>query len=379
MSSTEEEKFLLKDSLFNKKKVVQIASEIKAVYPEFEDKIFVKKIVTKFPELELMERVYWMRDCLKEFLPEDYQAAVKVLLESLPPPSDPTLSDGDFGSFIYSPYSYFVAEYGCEKNNLLFSLKALRQMTTRFSVEGPIRFFINKFPRETMAELSKWARDSHYHVRRLSSEGTRPSLPWAKKIGIPYEDATEILNALHSDKTRFVTRSVANHMNDISKIDADLVVKMLKVWRKLGRQEAKELDYITRHSLRTLVKEGNEGALQLLGFFAKEIKVSNFEIKKPKVKIGESVEFSFEIVSTSNKSQQLMIDYVLHFQKASGELSPKTHKISKKIISSKEKISIQKKHPLKIMTTRKLYPGVHKIELQINGKKFGSKSFELIK
>jgi 3-methyladenine DNA glycosylase AlkC len=379
MDNSDEEKFLLKDRLFTVDKVKKIATELKVVYPEFKDKLFVKQVLAEFPKLELMARVYWIRDCLREHLPEDYQSAVKVILESLPPPCDPSLSDDDFGSFIYSPYSYFVAEYGCTKKDLLFSLKALRQLTTRFSVEGPIRFFINEFPRETMAELPKWARDAHYHVRRLASEGTRPSLPWAKNIGIPYADTVEILNILHGDKTRYVTRSVANHLNDISKIDPDLVVKLLKVWHKLEKQDKKELDYMTKHALRTLVKDGNPGALVFLGYSAKDVVVTNFSIQTKKVAIGEAVEFAFDITSTSNKSQQLIIDYVLHFKKASGELAPKTQKISKKTLVAGETMSISKKHLLKVMTTRTLYPGVHKIDLQINGKKFPGGEFTLVK
>jgi len=378
MDNPDTEKFLLKDHLFNKKEVLKIAGELKAVYPEFEDVLFVKKVVAKFPELELMERVYWIQVCLREHLPEDYQAAVKVILESLPAPCDPSLSDNDFGSFIYAPYSYFVSEYGCTKNDLLFSLKALRQLTTRFSVEGPIRFFINEFPRETMAELPKWARDAHYHVRRLASEGTRPNLPWAKKIDIPYTEGVDILNILHGDKTRYVTRSVANHLNDISKVDPDLVVKLIKVWYKLEKQDKRELDYMTNHALRTLVKDGHPGALQLLGYSAKGLTVSNFVIKTKKVAIGGTVEFSFDITSTSDKTQSLMIDYNLHFKKSKGGLAPKTHKISKKLLPAGKTISISKKHPLKVMTTRTLYPGVHKIELQINGKKFLGGEFTLV-
>ena len=374
---SDNEQFSLKDFLFSNKEVTLLAAKVKYVYPEFEDRVFVKQTLTKFPELELMERVYWIRDCLKDHLPDDYKEAVRILLDSLPPPCDPTLSDDDFGNFIYSPYSYFIAEYGCDKRNLIFSLKALKQMTTRFSVEGPIRFFINEFPRETMAELGKFARDTHYHVRRLASEGTRPNLPWAKKIKISYTESVEILNILHSDKTRYVTRSVANHMNDISKIDPGLVIKMLRVWRKLGRQTAKELDYMAGHSLRTLTKSGHKGALSLLGYSTNKIEIKNFKLSTSKVTVGDTVEFSFDVVSTGSKAQSLMIDYIIHFQKASGELAPKTHKLSKKVLPAGKTLSINKKHPLKLMTTRKLYKGLHNIELQINGEKFKGGEFLL--
>ena len=185
------------------------------MYPDFSNQAFQQEVLAKFPELELLERIYWIRDILKKHLPSQYRAAVNILLNSLPPALDPTKSDDDFGDFIYAPYGYFVATYGCTKSELDFSLAALKQLTTRFSVEGPIRFFLNKFPQQTLVELIKWTQDGHYHVRRLASEGTRPALPWAQKINISYTDAIPILDNLYTDSTRFVTRSVANHVNDI--------------------------------------------------------------------------------------------------------------------------------------------------------------------
>jgi 3-methyladenine DNA glycosylase AlkC len=85
-----------------------------------------------------------------------------------------------------------------------------------------------------------------------------------------------ILDNLYTDKSRFVTRSVANHLNDIAKIDGDLVVEVLENWKKkininsgqthrsaptkenvgvnLCVHPANDLDYIISHSTRTLVK-----------------------------------------------------------------------------------------------------------------------------
>ncbi len=373
------ETFLLKDHLFNAYKVTKIAKEISAVYPQFQTSAFEKKVTTQFCKLELMERLYWVRECLREFLPEDYRLAVQILLKSLPPPNDPTLSDNDFGDFIYGPYGSFVSEYGATQEQVLFSLEALREMTTRFSVEFPIRVFINLFPEETLTAFSQWVTDSHYHVRRLVSEGSRPSLPWAKKITMDYKVPIQFLSVLHADETRFVTRSVANHMNDISKKDPDLVLETLKSWKKSGLQNNKELDFITRHSLRTLVKNGHAGALSLLGYTEASITVSKLSCKTKTVKIGSSVDFSFSITSQSKRTQPLLIDYVLSFQKANGTLAPKTFKMSKITIQPQETLALSKSHSVRLMTTRKLYPGTHVIELQINGKTFGRETFDLVK
>jgi 3-methyladenine DNA glycosylase AlkC len=380
MSEVVKEKFSLKDHLFNKKKIDKIANEIHAVYPDFDKKNFIKKVINKFPELELKQRISWIREMLKDYLPDDFRKATTLLLKSLPPANDNSRTDDDFGDFIYAPYADFVAQYGRDKVNLYFSLDALKEMTMRFSAEDAIRYFINAYPIETLEVIQKWTSDEHYHVRRLASEGTRPKLPWAQKISIPVERPISILNELFSDKTRFVTRSVANHMNDISKTKPNLVLKTLKQWRDSEKQDPKEMDYIIKHSLRTLVKEGNHDAMLFLNFSPKTKTVlTDFKIKNQKVKIGESLEFAFTIHSKQN--EKLLIDYTIYFWSKTG------HNNNKKVFKLKQ-IDIEKNQPIHItkrhrmigdMTTRKLHPGKHKLEIQINGKKLESREFELVR
>ncbi|MBZ0243392.1 MAG: hypothetical protein K8F24_09280, partial [Bacteroidales bacterium] len=185
MHVAQTKKVLLKDQLFNQVKVERLACEIEQVYPAFERSAFVHEVMAGFPARELKERISWMTACLRKYLPDGYKKVVSVMLKALPEPCDPGLSDNDFGDFIYTPYTDFVAQYGCTKAHLDFSLHALREMTTRFSAEDAIRYFINTFPEETLKALLIWSKDDHYHVRRLASEGTRPKLPWSQKIVIP--------------------------------------------------------------------------------------------------------------------------------------------------------------------------------------------------
>ena len=172
------EKVLLKDLLFNKEKVEKIASAIQYTHRPFKKDDFVREVLARFPELELKARISWIAECLKKYLPNDYKRAADILIKALPAPNNPELSDDDFGDFIYAPYAEYVAKNGCTEEHLQFSLNALYKLTQRFSVEDAIRYFINAFPKETLKELLSWTKDSHYHVRRLCSEGTRPKLPW---------------------------------------------------------------------------------------------------------------------------------------------------------------------------------------------------------
>lgn len=372
------EKFSLKDHLFNPEKVNYLAGLIKAVYPKFNDKAFKIKVLKRFPELELKERISWIRENLKAELPSNYQEALKILLDALPKPLNPENKDDDFGDFIFAPLSEFVAIYGCEEKYLEISLNALEEMTQRFSVEYAIRYFINAFPEQTIAKIIQWAGHSNYHVRRLASEGTRPRLPWAQNIKVDQKMIVEeILSQLYYDHTRFVVRSVANHLNDISKIDAEFVVKTLENWKKSKRQNESEMEYLISHALRTLVKKGNEAALNLLGYHKDpKIIVEQFNIKTPKVTIGESLEFTFEL--KAEQDENLIIDYLIHFKTKNGELSPKVFKIKKAKLKKTNSQTFNKKHPLRKMTTKKLYPGTHKLELQINGEVYAKAVFDLL-
>jgi 3-methyladenine DNA glycosylase AlkC len=372
------EKFSLKDHLFNAVKVALLADALKNVYPTFEKENFEQAVLVAFPRLELKERIVHIRACLKKYLPADYQAAVGVLLSALPPPLDKNLTDDDFGDFIYAPYSDFVAHYGCTQEHLAFSLAALKEMTQRFSAEDAIRYFINAFPKETLKTLYEWTYDDNYHVRRLCSEGTRPKLPWSQKINIQPAEALPILHQLFADKTRYVTRSVANHLNDIAKIQPDTVVETLKIWKNSGKQQETEMSFILKHSTRTLVKNGHEEALTLLGFGNSDgLTVSDLTHDEA-VKIGESLAFSFNISATEAK--QIVIDYLVYFQSKQGTLTnKKVFKLQTIDIASNKPVTLQKRHVFRAdMTTRTLYTGVHKIEIQINGTIMAAFEFDLL-
>jgi len=371
------EKFSLKDQLFNEVSVRKLSDEIYQVSSVFEKEAFYTEVVSAFPQLALKERMYHIRDMLSKYLPDAYEEALSVILQALPGPLDPLKEDDDFGNFIYAPYGEFVVYHGCNLKYLNISLQALREITRRFSVEFAIRDFINHYPEETIAMLKVCASSENYHERRLASEGSRPKLPWAKKLTIDYKNMVSILDKLYFDKTRYVTRSVANHLNDISKIDPILVIATLQRWKTTGKQNGKEMDYMISHALRSLVKQGNEEALALLGYKKDpKIALSELNLHQDEVRLGEALIFDFEI--EAKEDCKLLIDYIIHFRTKSGKASPKVHKIKKLSLKAGECIGVSKKHLFRAnMSTRKLYVGEHKVELQINGNRYSLGVFNL--
>lgn len=372
-------RFSLKDHLFNRQSVTYLSQLLASQSPEFDQKGFVRQVMKTLPNLELKQRISHIAATLERFLPSDFRVTARQITAALPPPLDPTRTDDDFGDFIFAPLGEWVTRNGQQKSRLKRSLQTLHALTQRFSMEFALREFLRAFPAETLNQLQQWTADPHYHVRRLASEATRPALPWAPRLELPPLSLLPLLDPLHADPTRFVTRSVANHLNDVSKIDADAVLQTLGRWRAERRQNPAELQWICQHALRTLVKQGHVPALQFLGFSDRPpIRLVRYELLTPVVVMNEALIFELELVA--EQAAALIIDYEIDFQKANNKRSSKVHKLKQVRLARGESIVVRKRHVLRSnATTYTLYPGQHHVGLQINGQILGRGSFELVR
>lgn len=366
------EKFSLKDSLFNEEKINYLIKLLEKNI-DFEWEKFKLNILKDFSNLELKQRITHICINLEKILPNNYPKSLKILLKSLPTELDNSKSDDDFWDFILAPFWEFIIRNWLSQEYLEISLNWIYEITKRFSMEFYIRKFINYFPEETMKFLEKCSKDKNYHVRRLATEWTRPKLPWAEKININYIQTQKILDNLYCDKTRYVTRSVANHLNDISKIDEGYVINKLYEWKKSNLQNQKELDFIIKHSLRTLLKKWNTKALELIGI--KEIKLSNinFEIKNNIINLWDKLNFNLSIIST--QSWVIYADYIVYFLLKNWKYTKKVYKIWTYDILKDKTLILSKNHLFNNFTTRKLYNWIHYIEIQINWKIYVKEEF----
>jgi hypothetical protein len=64
--------------------------------------------------------------------------------------------------------------------------------------------------------------------------------------------------------------------------------------------------------------------------------------------------------------------------RANGSTSPKVFKGWKLTLGPGEQRTLGKRHSLRPVTTRVLYPGPHRIELQVNGQTLAQADFELL-
>lgn len=160
------------------------------------------------------------------------------------------------------PIAYFVEKYGLEHFEI--SMHAMYEITKRHTSEYAIRPYLEVHLADTIDQLSRWSHDTNLHVRRLVSEGTRPRLPWAKRIqaikGDPAHNLA-LLEPLWNDPSFYVRKSVANHLNDLTKDYREVTLNWLNDrLANVGKHHA----WMIRHSLRSLTKSGDHMAAALL-------------------------------------------------------------------------------------------------------------------
>jgi 3-methyladenine DNA glycosylase AlkC len=363
----------LKSETFNIQSITKLADSILCVYPKFKHKEFLEMILPTLESLELKERSNSIEDALVTYLPKPFEAGAEILLKALPC-EIVEMEITSYRGFILMPQTGYIAR--CGMNNFELSMKVLYEMTKRFTSEFHIRFFIQEHYKATMSTLKEWSEDENVRVRRLVSEGTRPRLPWASVLKDFTKDPTPIitlLQKLKNDPELYVRRSVANNLNDISKDHPDLVIKTLTLWQNA----TKEMAWLTKHALRTLLKAGNEDALELLGYKQSNKLQLKLSLASTEVIFGESLEFKIDINSNEDKIIPIMVDFIIYYQKANGTLAPKVFKLTSKKIKPNEVITLNKKHKFADFTTRKHYEGEHKIAIIINGKRYADCCFNL--
>lgn len=349
----------------------KIASMIKGVHAQFDDKAFVRDALKGYDALELLARGWHMAHTLHKHLPSNYAKAIEVLVASLgdkilSSESKPASDGNMMTSFLYLPHTCFVAKYGLD--DFEASMHAQYEITQRFTCEYSIRPFLEQHTERTLVQLRKWTRDKSEHVRRLVSEGTRPRLPWASRLRVfdnNPKPVLELLDALKDDSSLYVRRSVANHMNDIGKDNPALLVSTMKAW-SVGASP--ERTWLVRHALRSAVKRADKGALEVLGFGKRaNVTVDGISITPRRPRIGESVVIAFDVTNNTSATQHLLIDFTIHFVKANGSSSPKVFKLKELDLSGKASIRLTKKVSLAVQTTRMPYAGKHNVDVVING------------
>jgi 3-methyladenine DNA glycosylase AlkC len=355
----------------------RIGAQIAAVSPKFDNAAFLRDTLEGYEDLELMPRARHIARKLRAHLPARYPEALRILMESIGPRAPRGESEG-MAAFYYGPHTHFVSEFGLDDFEI--SMEAQYELTHRFTAEFSIRPFLEHHPEATLARFRQWATDDSAHVRRLVSEGSRPRLPWASRLRAFQTDPSpvlELLELLKDDPELYVRRSVANNLNDIGKDHPDILVEVAQRWLRDATEERR---WIVHHALRSAIKRTESGALAALGFgSAANVGVRKVSLSPERARIGQSITIRLEVVNKEPALQRVLVDLRVHFVKANGQTSAKTFKLKTLELEPKQSIALQKTISLAQHTTRKHYPGDHRVEVLLNGKARRLGAFEITK
>jgi 3-methyladenine DNA glycosylase AlkC len=352
--------------IFNLARLKSIADATKAVYPSFDKSAFLDHATKNLDNLGIMQRMRQVATSLHATLPGDYARNIEILTALAP-----HINHG-FASISLSEY---VALYGLEHFDQ--SMQALKFFTRFGSSEFAVRHFILADMPRALATMEEWSRDENEHVRRLASEGCRPRLPWSFQIKALVENPSPvaaILENLRSDEALYVRKSVANHLNDITKDNPQWVLDRITHWPKGNKSTA----WIIKQALRTLVKKGDVAALAHFGAHERaNVEIESFTVTPDALPLGGEVKIAATFLSKAATTQKLVVDYAVHYVKKAGGTSPKVFKWKELQLETGARATLSITRAIRDFTTRKHYPGTHRIDLLINGKTVAQTAFDL--
>jgi 3-methyladenine DNA glycosylase AlkC len=363
----------LADELVNHETAKALARALEAAAPPHR-MAGVRATGRTLAPLPLRARADALRDALLADIPGGFPELATVIRAAL-------AGDTPFDGWMMWPVSTAVAERAvADGTGHTFDdgMALLAELTPRLTSEFAIRWMLRHDLDRALLTISAWPADPDPAVRRLASEGTRAYLPWAIRVPALLAQpqvTVPILDALYRDPDPVVRRSVANHLNDLSRDHADLVVTVARRWLQApdGNTPA-----TVRHALRTLIKRGHPDALALLGFGAATVTVDGPLIDPAVVPYGGSVTFTASIRNDGAEPARLAIDYAVHHRKANGSVVPKVFKLTTKTLEPGEVLTVTKAHSLRPITTRRYYPGSHAVDVRVNGITSAPTQFELL-
>jgi 3-methyladenine DNA glycosylase AlkC len=351
---------------FDETRYRRIASDLADLHTGFDRKRFLDHTLDGLAERTLIQRLRRTSQAMRATLPQEFPKALTILRKLAP-----RFQHG-FVSLVLPDY---VGLYGHDDFDR--SMEALKFFTPFGSSEFAIREFLRRDLGRTLAVMETWSRDSDEHVRRLASEGCRPRLPWSFRLPELIADpspARPILHNLRADPSLYVRKSVANHLNDITKDHPQWVLDRIAEWGLTDSHTA----WIARRALRTLIKQGDRKALAVIGAGDKaEVAVESFSVSPARLKLGGNLGIHLRLKSAARRSQKLVIDYAIHYVKQSGDTSGKVFKWKEIELEPGEVLEVSKSQRIQDFTTRKHHAGRHRVEVMVNGEVFADAAFQL--
>lgn len=349
--------------MYNEEFLRGFSEKIYTVYGAFDIEGFMATAIDDTWEgLELKARMRRITKTLGGYLPPRYEEALDVLFAI----------DETCVGFPYLFFPDFVEVYGQGEEHWALSMKALERFTPKSSAEFAVRPFLLRDPERMMCHMLAWAKHPDEHVRRLASEGCRPRLPWGQALPmfkLEPDPILPVLELLKADPSLYVRKSVANNLNDITKDHPSVVIDIAQRWKGVNPHT----DWIVRHGCRTLIRKANPEIMSLFGYAEPAVGTTSIttyaslSVEPHVLPIGGISELRYELHIQEGEQAHIRIEYGIDFVKARGKTSRKSFLLSDKTVPGGTRLNGIRTHNWRDLTTRRHYPGEHRITLLVNG------------
>jgi 3-methyladenine DNA glycosylase AlkC len=341
----------------------------------FNEKLFMRTVLdVEWQNCALKQRMRKITLAYHKVLPTDFEVSAEIIVHIV---KEFLRRKGEGLHFLPMFLPEYIELFGI--HNLTVSVRAFEEITKFTSCEFAVRPFIVKYEQKMMQQMLRWSMHENQYVRRLSSEGCRPRLPWAMALPAFKKDPSPILPILEnlkSDNSLTVRKSVANNLNDISKDHPAVVLQILKQWKGFSWQT----DWMIKHAGRTLLKKGDVTTLKIFALDAKhKATVERLKLSKTKIQIGETLYFTFQFKNKEKKAHKFRIEYAVYYVKANKTLTKKVFQVAESVFLPDKMKMYTKQQQFKDLTTRKHYPGEHILCILVNGKEHARQKFILTK
>jgi 3-methyladenine DNA glycosylase AlkC len=228
--------------------VRMLADKLATVSPEFVPGAFVAALDGALAAQEFLARMDILAGALDRHVPGDYAARLAIFHQIL---GDELATEAGMftqGWWLW-PIARYVERHATE--NFAASVAFIESLTRRHTGEFAVRPLLVAFPDAMLDVMTGWSRSDNVHVRRLSSEGVRIRLPWAKKLTVALDHFPvykALLTHLKDDPSRFVQKSVGNNLNDLFKDAPEKAREIIAGWEAEPLSPAAR--WVVRHGMR---------------------------------------------------------------------------------------------------------------------------------
>lgn len=153
-------------------------------------------------------------------------------------------------------------------------------------------------------------------------------------------------------------------------LEPERVIEHMLKW---SLHENEHVRRLSSEGCRTLIRKANPTALALFGYtdFSDGnplFKNAILTVNPDELQIGDSCELNYSLDIIWDAPEHIRLEYGIDFIKSNDSTSRKLFFLSDKIVSGGSHLSGTRTHRFADLTTRKHYPGIHRITLLVNGK-----------